>query len=406
MRKKDCIAMLLAGGEGRRLSPLTAKQAKPAVPFGGRYRIIDFPLSNCANSGIDTVGVLTQYEAESLHNHIGEGDPWRLPHTEDGGITLLPPSRCGTEAYAGTADAIFKNMAFVDSHSPKHVLILSGDHIYHMNYRRMLDFHLTSQAKATISVMPVPWEEAHRFGVMSMDDQHRITEFAEKPAQPASNLASMGIYMFEWEYLKQHLAADAENARSSHDFGKDVIPSMLKDSEPLYAYQFNGYWRDVGTVRSLWEAHMDLLENRSSSLLHQEEWPMLTRELTTSLSLVRRRSLQPSSTLIHEQCLLDGHAERSVVFAGTEIARNAWVKDSVVMPGAKIGKHALIENAIIGEGAIIKDGAVIKGIDGEIAVVGPGEIVAAKPALRPQPSRLLQEVYDNAPRLRAEGLLS
>ncbi|WP_018752805.1 glucose-1-phosphate adenylyltransferase [Paenibacillus sanguinis] len=406
MRKKDCIAMLLAGGEGRRLSPLTAKQAKPAVPFGGRYRIIDFPLSNCANSGIDTVGVLTQYEAESLHNHIGEGDPWRLPHSEDGGITLLPPTQCGTEAYAGTADAIYKNMAFVDSYSPKHVLILSGDHIYHMNYRRMLDFHLTTKAKATISVMPVPWEEAHRFGVISMDDRHRITEFAEKPDQPASNLASMGIYMFEWEYLKQQLTADAQSLLSSHDFGKDVIPSMLSGIEPLYAYQFNGYWRDVGTVRSLWEAHMDLLEDPSAALLHRDDWPMLTRELSPGLSLVRRRSLQSSTVLVHEQCLLEGHAERSVVFAGTEIARHAWVKDSVVMPGAKIGKHALVENAIIGEGAVLKEGAIIKGNNGEIAVVGPGEIVAAKPALRPQPSRLLQEVYDNAPRLRAEGLLS
>lgn len=406
MRKKDCIAMLLAGGEGRRLSPLTAKQAKPAVPFGGRYRIIDFPLSNCANSGIDTVGVLTQYEAESLHHHIGEGDPWRLPHTEDGGISLLPPSQCGTDAYAGTADAIYKNMAFVDSYSPQHVLILSGDHIYHMNYRQLLNAHLATKAKATISVMPVPWEEAHRFGVMSLDGQHRITEFAEKPAEPASNLASMGIYMFEWEYLKQQLEADARNDLSSHDFGKDVIPRMLNGNEALYAYQFNGYWRDVGTVRSLWEAHMDLLENCSSSLLQREDWPMLTRELPAGFSLARRRSVLPSSSLVHEQCLLEGHTERSVVFAGTEIARHAWVKDSVVMPGAKIGKQAFIEKAIIGEGAVIKEGAIIKGSDSEIAVVGPGEIVAAKPALRPQPSRLLQEVYDNAPRLRAEGLLS
>ncbi|MGG6311102.1 glucose-1-phosphate adenylyltransferase [Paenibacillus macerans] len=406
MRKKDCIAMLLAGGEGRRLSPLTAKQAKPAVPFGGHYRIIDFPLSNCVNSGIDTIGVLTQYEAASLHEHIGEGEPWRLPRSESGGISLLPSFQAGVEEYAGTADAIYKNMAFVDGYSPKYVLILSGDHIYHMDYRQMLDFHLGHRAKATISVMPVPWEEAHRFGVMSTDELSRITEFAEKPKQPASNLASMGIYLFDWDYLKQQLMEDAEDPSSSHDFGKDVIPRMLGGTEPLHAYQFKGYWRDVGTVHSLWEAHMDLLADSSEWKLHNVHWPMYTREPSVNLGLVKKRGVQSQCSLIHDHCLLEGYAERSVIFSGTEIGRNARIKDSVVMPGARIGKNVLIERAIIGEGAVIKDGTVIKGSAFDISVVGPYETVAAKPVLRPQPSRLLQEVYENAPRLRAEGFPS
>ncbi|SME91456.1 glucose-1-phosphate adenylyltransferase [Paenibacillus barengoltzii] len=406
MRKKDCIAMLLAGGEGRRLSPLTTKQAKPAVHFGGHYRIIDFPLSNCVNSGIDTIGVLTQYEAASLHEHIGEGEPWKLKHSEHGGITLLPAYREGVEEYTGTADAIYKNMAFVDGHSPKYVLILSGDHIYHMDYRHMLDFHLSHQAKATISVMPVPWEEAHRFGVMTKDEHNRITEFAEKPAQPASNLASMGIYLFEWEFLKRQLEEDAADPNSSHDFGKDLIPKMLAGSEPLHAYEFKGYWRDVGTVQSLWEAHMDLLVESSEWKLHREDWPMFTRERPLMQGWVKKRHTPAPSSLIHDHCSLEGYVERSVIFAGTEIGRYSRIKDSVIMPGAKIGRNVQIERAIIGEGAIIKDGAVIKSEHGDISVVAPYETVFAKPASRPQPSRLLQEVYDNAPRLRAEGLLS
>ncbi|MCM3702705.1 glucose-1-phosphate adenylyltransferase [Paenibacillus macerans] len=405
MRKKNCIAMLLAGGEGRRLSPLTAKQAKPAVPFGGHYRIIDFPLSNCVNSGIDTIGVLTQYEAESLHEHIGEGGPWMLPRSGGGGISLLPSSKAGTAEYAGTADAIYKNIAFVDGYGPEHVLILSGDHIYHMDYRQMLDFHLSHGAKATISVMTVPWEEAHRFGIMSKDARHRITEFAEKPKQPASNLASMGIYLFNWEFLKRHLLEDAEDAVSSHDFGKDLIPKMLAGADPLHAYEFQGYWRDVGTVHSLWEAHMDLLEENSDWKLHNANWPMYTRELPGSPAPVKKRG-NPLGTLIHDGCELEGYAERSVIFGGTEIGRNTKIKDSVIMPGVKIGRNVMIERAIIGEGAMIKDGAVVKGNSPEIAVIGPFETVSAKPVVLPQPSRLLQEVYENTARLRAEGLLS
>lgn len=406
MKKKDCIAMLLAGGEGRRLSPLTSRQAKPAVPFGGNYRIIDFPLSNCVNSGIDTIGVLTQYEAESLHEHIGEGEAWNLRLSDQGGISLLPSYNAGVEEYAGTADAIYKNLEFVDGYEPENVLILSGDHIYHMDYRELLQFHTESGASATISVMPVPWEEAHRFGVMSLDENNRVTEFAEKPKQPASNMASMGIYMFKWDFLKQQLLEDAQDPTSSHDFGKDIIPKMLAGVQPLHAFKFKGYWRDVGTVQSLWDAHMDLLMKNSEWNMFREEWPMYTRENHKKLRSLKSRSIQPKSCLVNEGCSLDGFAERSVLFGGTEIGKYSKVKDSVIMPNVRIGRNVIIERAIIGEGAIIHDGAVIKGAENEIAVIGPYETVAAKPIMRPQPARLLKEVYDNTARLRAEGLSS
>lgn len=406
MNKKNCIAMLLAGGEGRRLSPLTSKLAKPAVPFGGHYRIIDFPLSNCVNSGIDTIGVLTQYEAESLHEHIGEGKAWNLPKHEHGGISLLPSYNAGVKEYAGTADAIFKNIEYVDRFKPDQVLILSGDHIYHMDYRKLLDYHLSVNATATISVMPVPWEEAHRFGVMCTDQQNRITEFAEKPKHPTSNLASMGIYLFNWDFLKQHLLNDATDTGSSHDFGKDLIPKMLAGREPLHAYEFQGYWRDVGTVQSLWEAHMDLLaENADWKLTNNEAWPMFTHGLPGAPSLLARNT-QISNSMVHQNCELEGQIEQSVVFGEASIGRYTKIKDSVIMPGAKIGRNVWIEKAIIGEGAVIKDGAMIKGTLGDIAVVGPGETVTAKPALIPQPSRLLMEVYEKTPRLRAEGMPS
>ncbi|WP_019638667.1 glucose-1-phosphate adenylyltransferase [Paenibacillus fonticola] len=409
MNKKECIAMLLAGGEGRRLSPLTAKQAKPAVPFGSKYRIIDFPLSNCVNSGIDTIGVLTQYEAESLHQHIGDGDAWGLPYTDRGGIALLPSYNTGATGnaqYVGTADAIYKNIEYVDQYSPENVLVLSGDHIYHMDYREMIQTHTSRKALATISVMPVPWEEAHRFGVMSIDREQRITEFAEKPEQPASNLASMGIYLFNWEFLKQHLIADANDPDSSHDFGKDVIPKMLSGSSPLHAYEFKGYWRDVGTVQSLWDAHMDLLSGENGWTLHNDSWPMFTRDSRTKLNSVKARNAGMKASMIHDCCTLEGYAERSVIFGGSEVGRQTKIKDSIIMPNVLVGRNVLIERAIIGEGAIIKDGAIIKGTANEIIVIGPNETVLAKPAVRTQPSRLLKEVYDKTARLRAEGLSS
>ena len=399
MKRKECIAMLLAGGEGKRLAPLTSKLAKPAVPFGGHYRIIDFPLSNCVNSGIDTVGVLTQYEAESLHEHIGEGEPWGLINSKDNGIALLPSYNTSQNEYLGTADAIFKNMEYMDQQNPEHVLVLSGDHIYHMNYREMLDAHIKQGAVATISVMEVPWEEASRFGVMSVDDNLKITEFAEKPEKPESNLASMGIYLFRWDYLKQYLIEDASDPNSSHDFGKDVIPKMLSGNDFLHAYRFQGYWRDVGTVESLWEAHMDVL-NQTDLVLEKQEWPMYTRPWRTKLAARRTRSLENGDSLIHDTCTFEGRAKRSVVFCGAEIGKLSTVKDSVVMPNVKIGKGAHVEHAIVGEGAVIKDGAVVKGTPGHVVVVGPYETVMPKPTVRTQPSRLLQDVYEKG-RLRA-----
>lgn len=407
MSKKECIAMLLAGGEGRRLAPLTSTMAKPAVPFGGQYRIIDFPLSNCVNSNIDTVGVLTQYEANSLHNHIGAGEPWGLHTQSNKGVKLLPSGVEGRDSYTGTADAIYKNIEFIDSHSPEHVLILSADHIYHMNYKKMLNYHVGKSAKATISVMEVPWDEASRFGVMNVNEELKISEFAEKPKVPKSNLASMGIYLFDWKYLKEHLLRDAANPASSHDFGKDVIPTMLDGHDELFAYRFKGYWRDVGTVDSLWEAHMDLLHEDNGFKLDNSRWPMYSRARRTKPAPHKPRLQMPTTdSLVNETCLLEGSLNRSVVFGGVEIGKLSLVKQSVIMPGVKIGRGVLIENAIIGEGALIKDGAVIKGSADNIVVVGPHEIVAAKPVIKTQPSRLLQEVYEKTGRLRAEGLPS
>ncbi len=407
MSKKECIAMLLAGGEGRRLAPLTANMAKPAVPFGGQYRIIDFPLSNCVNSNIDTVGVLTQYAAESLHQHIGEGEPWGLNSNVDHGVTLLPSGIEGRENYLGTADAIYKNIEFIDSHNPEHVLILSADHIYHMDYRTMLDYHHSKGAKATISVMEVPWEEASRFGVMNVNDELKISEFAEKPKVPKSNLASMGIYLFRWEYLKEYLLRDAANPASSHDFGKDVIPSMLDSNDDLFAYRFEGYWRDVGTVSSLWEAHMDLLQADNGFQIDNTRWPMYSRARRPKLAAHKARVQLPATDcLVNEFSTMEGSLFRSVIFGGVEIGKLSQIKQSVIMPGVRIGRGVQIENAIIGEGAIIKDGAIIKGSPDNIVVVGPHEIVAAKPVIRTQPSRLLQDVYEKTGRLRAEGLPS
>lgn len=399
MKRKDCIAMLLAGGEGKRLAPLTSKLAKPAVPFGGHYRIIDFPLSNCVNSGIHTVGVLTQYEADSLHRHIGEGEPWGLTSTGREGISLLPSYGTDQKEYLGTADAIYKNMKYIDEQNPEHVLVLSGDHIYHMDYREMLENHKTSGASATISVMEVPWEEASRFGVMSVDDNLIITEFAEKPAEPKSNLASMGIYLFRWDYLKRHLLEDAQDPNSSHDFGKDVIPKMLAASEPILAFRFQGYWRDVGTVQSLWEAHMDVLKGQEL-VLERQDWPMFTRPWLTRPTASRSRMMEYADCLIHNHCTFEGKAKGSVIFCGADIGKYSLVKDSVVMPNAKIGKGVHIEHAIIGEGAVIKDGAVVKGSPGNVVVVGPYETVLPKPTVRAQPARLLQDVYEKG-RLRA-----
>lgn len=409
MSKKDCIAMLLAGGEGRRLAPLTTSMAKPAVPFGGHYRIIDFPLSNCVNSGIDTIGVLTQYAAESLHTHIGEGEPWGLRCEESKGITLLPSGTEERGSYLGTADAIYKNISYIDRLNPEHVLILSGDHIYHMDYRQMLEYHQESGADATISVMEVPWSEASRFGVMNVDENLKITDFVEKPAKPQSNLASMGIYMFRWTYLKAHLLKDADNEASSHDFGKDVIPAMLQNEDVLFAYRFKGYWRDVGTVESLWEAHMDLLEEVSGWKFDNSEWPMFSRtQVTKPVAIRTKNAPSAADSLVSDLAFVEGSVKRSVIFNDVEIGKTSIIKNSVIMPGARIGKNVYIENAIIGEDAVIKDGAVVTGGVDTIMVVGPRETVSPMPLIRTQPSRLFQDVYEKTgtARLRAGGILS
>lgn len=395
--------MLLAGGEGRRLAPLTSEMAKPAVPFGGHYRIIDFPLSNCVNSGIGTVGVLTQYEASSLHEHIGNGEPWGLQTVGDNGVSLLPSYRTGHE-YLGTADAIYKNIEYIDRNNPEHVLILSGDHIYHMDYSDMLQQHKSKDATATISVMEVPWEDASRFGILSTNADLQISDFKEKPAQPESNLASMGIYIFKWSYLKKLLLDDASNLKSTHDFGKDIIPSMVNNQDPLFAYRFNGYWRDVGTVESLWDAHMDLLDDKVEWELHKSNWPMYSRPWITKHSQHKDKVGTLSNCMMSESSTLDGNAEKSVIFCGVEIGNGSEIKHSVIMPNVKIGRNVIIEHAIIGEGAVIKDGSVIKGSANHVLVVGPREIIFPKPTVRTQPTRLLQDVLEKSARLSAQGL--
>jgi len=378
LNKKECIAMLLAGGEGRRLSPLTNTLAKPAVPFGGHYRIIDFPLSNCANSNIRTVGVLTQYASESLHSHIGGGEPWGLDGQHEG-VSLLSAAKHDAEGYLGTADAIYKNISFIDQHNPEHVLILSGDHIYSMDYRELLEHHKANGAEATISVMEVPWAEAHRFGIMNTDERGSIIDFVEKPKRPQSNLASMGIYMFKWSYLREHLIEDANNPRSSHDFGKDLIPRMLRMDGRLFSYRFDGYWRDVGTVKSLWDAHMDLLGGQPQLNLKQKSWPMYSRDphVDSLRSIYTCKDMQES--LAHKLCSVQGSLRRSVVFSGVQVGDGSRVSDSVLMPNVTVGRHARISYAIIGEGAVIEDGAVIEGHEDEIAVIAPYALVTRRP---------------------------
>ncbi|MHA0858010.1 glucose-1-phosphate adenylyltransferase [Paenibacillus sp. CMAA1364] len=393
MIRKECIAMLLAGGEGRRLAPFTTNMAKPAVPFGGHYRIIDFPLSNCVNSGIETVGILTQYEANSLHDHIGIGEPWGLNKDGDQGVSLLPSHRTGAD-YLGTADAIYKNIEYIDQHNPEHILILSGDHIYHMDYAQMLLQHKNTDAKVTISAMEVPMKEASRFGILSIDESMQITSFHEKPSQPLSNLASMGIYIFNWTYLKQLLIEDASNFHSSHDFGKDIIPYMLSTDEPLFAFEFKGYWRDVGTIESFWEAHMDILDEKVDWELHKTDWPMYSRSSSANKTPKQPSKGKVINCMMSDTCSIDGSIKKSVVFSGVDIGRNSEVSHSVIMSNVKVGRDVIIEHAIIGEGAIIKDGSIIKGSINHLYVVAPREIIYQKPVvsiLRTQPLRILQQ---------------
>ena len=351
--KKEIVAMLLAGGQGSRLYALTQDMAKPAVPYGGKYRIIDFPLSNCINSGIDTVGVLTQYQPLVLNEYIGNGQPWGLNRTH-GGVHVLPPyeTASGKSWYAGTANAIYQNISFVDRYNPEYVAILSGDHIYKMDYSEMLDFHKKTGADATIAVREVPWEEASRFGIMTADDEHVITEFEEKPKEPKSNLASMGVYIFTWKVLKQYLIENEKDETATKDFGKNIIPSMLEDKCKMVAYHFNHYWKDVGTIDSLWEANMDCLDPNVPLNLYDNNWKIFSRN-----PVMPPHYAGPSSkienSMVAEGCNIFGTVDFSILFSGVVIEEGAVVRDSIIMPNTVIKKDAVIEYAIVGEDCVI-----------------------------------------------------
>ena len=365
MIKKEMIAMLLAGGQGSRLGVLTSKLAKPAVAFGGKYKIIDFPLSNCINSGVDTVGVLTQYRPLRLNQHIGIGIPWDLDRSI-GGVTVLPPyeKSANSQWYTGTANAIYQNLEYIDYYNPDYVLILSGDHIYKMNYDKMLQEHKDNGADATIAVIEVPMKEASRFGIMNTDESGRIVEFEEKPAQPKSNLASMGIYIFTWKLLRKMLLADIKNPDSNHDFGKDIIPTMLNDNKTLYAYKFKGYWKDVGTIDSLWEANMDLLSSKNELDLGDPSWKIYTEDVTALPQYISAEA-DVKDAYITQGCVVEGEVKHSVLFTGVKIGAGAKVIDSVLMPGAVVEEGAVVQRALVADGIRIGKGAVVGDPDSE-----------------------------------------
>ncbi len=364
--------MLLAGGQGSRLGILTKKVAKPAVPYGGKYRIIDFPLSNCTNSGIDTVGVLTQYQPLELNAYIGSGAPWDLD-ISNGGVFVLPPYQKGKsgEWYRGTANAIYQNIAFIEQYNPDYVLILSGDHIYKMDYNAMLNYHIRHGADATIAVREVPWDEAPRFGIMNTDSEDRIIEFEEKPKNPKSNKASMGVYIFTWEKLRHYLEEDEADKKSNNDFGKNIIPNMLADKQVLVAYSFNGYWKDVGTIESLWEANMDLLETPMPIDMHDKRWRIFAKNPGMAPHYIAKGATV-HDTLITEGCEVYGNVNHSILFAGVIVEEGAKVDSSVIMPGSVIRRGAVVQRSIVSENAEIGPGAVVGEETGNIAVVGTG----------------------------------
>ncbi len=380
MVHKECVAMLLAGGKGSRLGDLTREVAKPAVSFGGKYRIIDFTLSNCTNSGIYPVGVLTQYQPLILNTHIGIGAPWDLDR-KDGGVSILPPfmRTRGGKWYRGTADAIYQNLYFIEQHNPRYVLVLSGDHIYKMDYSLLIRYHQEQKADVTIAVVPVPWEEACRFGVMEVDEDKRIVDFAEKPEHPRSNLASMGVYLFNWDLLKQYLEMDQRNPRSSNDFGKDVIPLMLKRGCGMFAYPFHGYWKDVGTVASLWESNMELLNDGSKLNIYDHDWRIYTVNPSQPPHYLAPSACVEQS-LISEGCFVQGTVRRCVISTGVQVGAGSLVEDCVIMPYVHIGNNVRIKKSIIDEHTIIKDGCHIYNKDGgekaEILLVEEHVVIA------------------------------
>ena len=364
MKQNNMLAMILAGGRGSRLHDLTQKVAKPAVSYGGKYRIIDFPLSNCANSGIDVVGVLTQYESILLNSYVAAGRRWGLD-AKDSGVYVLPPrekSDANLDVYRGTADAISQNIDFIDTYSPEYLLILSGDHIYKMNYARMLAFHKESKADATIAVIEVPMKEASRFGIMNTDETGRIVEFEEKPEHPKSNLASMGIYIFNWKLLRKTLLADMKNAGSSHDFGKDIIPALLNDEKKLCAYKYKGYWKDVGTIDSLWEANMDLLDKNNALDLNDPAWKIYTEDVTALPQYIGADAVVDRA-FITQGCVVNGKVKNSVLFTGAKVAEGAQVIDSVLMPGAEVAEGAVVTRTLVADGVKIGKNAVVGSAD-------------------------------------------
>jgi glucose-1-phosphate adenylyltransferase len=357
--KKKCVAMLLAGGQGSRLYALTQKVAKPAIPYGGKNRFIDFPLSNCINSGIDTVGVLTQYQPLVLNDYIGNGQPWDLDKMH-GGVHVLPPyqTAAGASWYEGTANAIYQNMTFIERYDPEYVIVLGGDHIYKMDYSKMVDFHVANNADSTIAVIDVPRSEASRFGIMICDEENRVVDFEEKPKEPRSTLASMGIYVFTWEKLRKYLIENENANTGSKDFGKDIIPAMLGNGERLFAYEFEGYWRDVGTLDSLWEANMDLLDPNAPLDLYDPKWKIYSRHENMPPQYIGPNA-HVENSMITEGSVVDGAVDFSVVSAGVTIEEGAVVKYSIIMPGTTIKSGAVVEYAIIGEDSIVESGAKI-----------------------------------------------
>ena len=359
MKKKECVAMLLAGGQGSRLGVLTQKIAKPAVPYGGKYRIIDFPLSNCTNSGIDTVGILTQYQPLELSDYVGSGKPWDLDRVF-GGVHILPPYQQskGGDWYKGTANAIYQNINFIERYNPEYVLILSGDHIYKMDYSEMLSAHKSTEADCTIAVLEVPMEEASRFGIMNANEDGTIYEFEEKPKNPKSNLASMGIYIFNWDKLRKYLTEDEAKETSSNDFGKDIIPAMLKDNQKMMVYRFGGYWKDVGTVDSLWEANLDLLNPNGQLDLSDPNWKIYSGTQGLPPQYVSSDA-QIENSLATVGCNIHGKLDYSVLFENVTVEKGASVEYSLVMPGAVIKKGATVRYSIIAENTVIGENAVI-----------------------------------------------